>query len=233
MWGDTGIEPVTSSVSTRSSSAADLGVWVYVLVRALVAVGLGECRRRLSARSSPRFLPGGALTQACQLRGCVSRLRHAAITSSTCVGRERVVSSAALTAQTASPHCSAGPGGPAAGEFGLSQPFLPARGCGLSPTPEPPGQSGDDRQHERNCDRCHEEATHASTVRGGVNGPVSGVQVGSSVASLVGTLLMVSDQGIPWLLAVNVGRCWWAFDGPDTAPQHSLTAHRRPRKARV
>src|SRR5215207_2377430 len=55
--GDTGIEPVTSSVSTRSGWTADVGVWLHVLVRVLVVVGLGECWRRHFARSSPRFLP--------------------------------------------------------------------------------------------------------------------------------------------------------------------------------
>jgi hypothetical protein len=48
----------TSSVSTRSRPTADVGRWLYVLVRALVLVGLGTCRRTRFARSSPRLLPG-------------------------------------------------------------------------------------------------------------------------------------------------------------------------------
>jgi hypothetical protein len=54
---DGATEATTPSVSTRSSWTADLGVWLYALVRALVVIGVGECWRRLFARSSPRFLP--------------------------------------------------------------------------------------------------------------------------------------------------------------------------------
>jgi hypothetical protein len=55
--GDTGIEPVTSSVSTRSRSIGDVGVWLYALVNALVVLGLGGLLRRPFAGSSLRFLP--------------------------------------------------------------------------------------------------------------------------------------------------------------------------------
>jgi hypothetical protein len=208
---------VTSSVSTRSGWTADVGVWLHVVVRALVIVGLGRCGQRHPARSSPMILPRVAWSRICRIRWIGGRLRRAAIADSTCVLHERVVSSAALTAQTASPHSSAGLGGPAAGEFGSSQPFLPARGCGLSSTQEPPGQSGDYRQDERNCDRYHEWAIHAVTVRTGVNGPVSGVQADSSVALLVRVLLMACELAFRTSVLVGVGRPWWAFDGPATA----------------
>jgi len=56
--GDTGIEPVTSSVSTRSTSAADMDLWLSALVGSLVLIGLRKPWRRPFARSSPRFLPG-------------------------------------------------------------------------------------------------------------------------------------------------------------------------------
>jgi hypothetical protein len=55
--GDTGIEPVTSSVSTRSGSPADMRCWLYMLLRLLVSGGLWCCWQALFARSSPRFLP--------------------------------------------------------------------------------------------------------------------------------------------------------------------------------
>jgi len=201
-----------------------VGVWTYSLVRVLSLLvwgGAGDCILQIV----PKILPRLAWSRICRIRRIGGRLRRAAIADSTCVLHERVVSSAALTAQTASPHSSAGLGGPAAGEFGSSQPFLPARGCGLSSTPEPPGQSGDYRQDERNCDRYHEWAAHAVTVRSGVNGPVSGVQADSSVALLAMVLLMAAEMVFHTSVLVSVGRHWWSFDGPHTAQ----TAQRRPR----
>jgi hypothetical protein len=54
---DTGIEPVTSSVSTRSGPVCDLHRSLYRLLTVLVLVGVWGCWRRLVARSSPRILP--------------------------------------------------------------------------------------------------------------------------------------------------------------------------------
>ena len=42
---------------TCDCAAADVGIWRYVLVTALVAVGVGEYWPKPFARSSPRFLP--------------------------------------------------------------------------------------------------------------------------------------------------------------------------------
>jgi len=39
---------------------------------------------------------------------------------------------------------------------------------------------------------------------------------------------MGSDQGFRWLLAVDSGRRWWAFDGPGTARLPAQAAQRRP-----
>ena len=59
--GDTGIEPVTSSVSTRSGTDHDMGISLFHLLVALVGLGLALCRRVRISRSSPRFLPRGGL----------------------------------------------------------------------------------------------------------------------------------------------------------------------------
>lgn len=182
-----------------------------------------------SARSSPGFLPRLGRSICCGVSWIGGRLRRAAIAESACVLHTRFVSSTALTTQAASLHSSAGLGGSSAGEPGSTQPFLPVRGGGLSPTPEHPGQSGDRRQHERNCRRHHEWAVHAVTVRVDVDCSVSGAQVGSFVALLFRALRMGSEQGFLWSLTVDSGRRWWAFDGPETAQKRTLTAHRRPR----
>src|SRR4051812_8004603 len=71
--GDTGIEPVTSSVSNWSSARSVLRLWTYYLVKALVAVGLGECLRVRFARSSPRFLPMIRKSRVCDRYGVAYR----------------------------------------------------------------------------------------------------------------------------------------------------------------
>ncbi|MDR7273596.1 hypothetical protein J2S41_000374 [Catenuloplanes atrovinosus] len=58
--GDTGFEPVTSSVSTRYRSWRELGVLLYVLVTTLVAVGLRWSAGADFARPSPGILPDAA-----------------------------------------------------------------------------------------------------------------------------------------------------------------------------
>src|SRR5215831_10849316 len=65
MVGDTGIEPVTSSVSTRSGPIRDVGIWLYALLTGLVSVGFGGWPWRWITRSSPRFLPSGGLDHLC------------------------------------------------------------------------------------------------------------------------------------------------------------------------
>jgi hypothetical protein len=55
--GDTGFEPVTSSVSTRSSPIRDVRSWLYALLTALALIGVAWCADLLAARSSPRILP--------------------------------------------------------------------------------------------------------------------------------------------------------------------------------
>jgi hypothetical protein len=44
---------------------------------------------------------------------------------------------------------------------------------------------------------------------------------------------MGSDLGFLWSMLVGIGQGWWAFDGPKTAREHTLTAHRRPRNGPV
>ncbi len=55
--GDTGIEPVTSSVSARLGAPHNLNRWLSGLVTALVPVGLSRSHSWRIARSSPRFRP--------------------------------------------------------------------------------------------------------------------------------------------------------------------------------
>jgi hypothetical protein len=55
--GDTGFEPVTSSVSTRSTWLIYLRTIAFSLLRALVPIGLRRSQTGQEARSSPRFLP--------------------------------------------------------------------------------------------------------------------------------------------------------------------------------
>src|SRR4051794_3683630 len=65
MVGDTGIEPVTSSVSTRSGPIRYVDILLYALLAGLVSIGLGGCCRRCFARSSPRFLPSEGADHLC------------------------------------------------------------------------------------------------------------------------------------------------------------------------
>src|SRR6266568_2882822 len=53
-----GSEPKLSSSRMRSGSACDMGAWLYILVKALVGVGLVSCTKSPIARSSLSFLPG-------------------------------------------------------------------------------------------------------------------------------------------------------------------------------
>ena len=57
MVGDTGFEPVTSSVSNRSSSMRNLHRWLFTLVRVLVVLALPRWVCLRLSRSSPQILP--------------------------------------------------------------------------------------------------------------------------------------------------------------------------------
>jgi hypothetical protein len=58
------------------------------------------------------------------------------------------------------------------------------------------------------------------------NEAVSGVQADSSIDPLVVGLLMAAELLFHPAAPVDLGRHWWAFDGPVTAQ----TAQRRPSK---
>src|SRR5262249_11571905 len=73
MVGDTGIEPVTSSVSVTSGRDHGLFVDLYALLAVLVLVGLRWPVTVLIARSSPEFL------QTHERAGCRSRSWGAAV----------------------------------------------------------------------------------------------------------------------------------------------------------
>jgi hypothetical protein len=61
MVGDTGFEPVTSSVSTRSTWLRRVAFWLYALVTVSVCLGQLLGRAPFQTRSSPSFLPSSSV----------------------------------------------------------------------------------------------------------------------------------------------------------------------------
>jgi hypothetical protein len=73
--GDTGIEPVTSSVSVRLGITLHLGARLFSLFTLSISAGLWWCGARLIARSSPRILPGQIFSRLGSCLGWFARER--------------------------------------------------------------------------------------------------------------------------------------------------------------